>query len=236
MSKNIYGKLAAARKEFHSLKLTKTGKNKFAGYSYFELGDFLIPAMNCLNKEGLVPLVSFSTTGARLSVFSTDSDESFQIDSPHADANLKGCHPIQNLGAVETYQRRYLWVALMEIVEHDALDSTQPVEPTAKPKAAAKPKAVPKAAPTPKQEPVKPVDEEGGYSTEIADDEEAEKFVGQMIAMVREMHSDTADNLITFWKNNTEVISYLKANYPPQYELLVNTFSEIKVELQEKEG
>ena len=31
---------------------------------------------------------------------------------------------MQNIGAVETYQRRYLWVTAMEIVEHDALDST----------------------------------------------------------------------------------------------------------------
>jgi hypothetical protein len=45
-----------------------------------------------------------------------------------ADANLKGCHPIQNLGAVETYTRRYLWVTAMEIVEHDALDSSAPIK------------------------------------------------------------------------------------------------------------
>jgi hypothetical protein len=45
-----------------------------------------------------------------------------------AEANLKGCHPIQNLGAVETYTRRYLWVTAMEIVEHDALDSSAPIK------------------------------------------------------------------------------------------------------------
>jgi hypothetical protein len=39
-------------------------------------------------------------------------------------AALKGCHEVQNIGAVETYQRRYLWVAALEIVEHDALDAT----------------------------------------------------------------------------------------------------------------
>jgi hypothetical protein len=39
-------------------------------------------------------------------------------------AALKGCHEVQNIGAVETYQRRYLWVSAMEIVEHDALDAT----------------------------------------------------------------------------------------------------------------
>ncbi len=39
-------------------------------------------------------------------------------------AALKGCHEVQNVGAVETYQRRYLWVAALEIVEHDAIDSS----------------------------------------------------------------------------------------------------------------
>jgi hypothetical protein len=38
-------------------------------------------------------------------------------------AALKGCHEVQNLGAVQTYLRRYLWVAALEIVEHDAIDS-----------------------------------------------------------------------------------------------------------------
>jgi hypothetical protein len=35
---------------------------------------------------------------------------------------------VQNIGAVETYQRRYLWVTAMEIVEHDALDSSEGVD------------------------------------------------------------------------------------------------------------
>jgi hypothetical protein len=43
-------------------------------------------------------------------------------------AQLKGCHEVQNIGAVETYQRRYLWVAALEIVEHDALDATTGAE------------------------------------------------------------------------------------------------------------
>jgi hypothetical protein len=48
----------------------------------------------------------------------------FNIESPMGSASLKGCHEVQNIGAVETYQRRYLWVAALEIVEHDALDAT----------------------------------------------------------------------------------------------------------------
>jgi hypothetical protein len=39
-------------------------------------------------------------------------------------AALKGCHEVQNLGAVQTYIRRYLWVAALEIVEHDVVDAS----------------------------------------------------------------------------------------------------------------
>jgi hypothetical protein len=56
----------------------------------------------------------------------------FNIESPMGSAALKGCHEVQNIGAVETYQRRYLWVAALEIVEHDALDATTGKEPPAK--------------------------------------------------------------------------------------------------------
>jgi hypothetical protein len=47
-----------------------------------------------------------------------------------SEAALKGCHPVQNLGAVETYIRRYLWVIALEIVEHDAVDSSEPIKET----------------------------------------------------------------------------------------------------------
>ena len=59
-----------------------------------------------------------------LSIVDVDGGGEIVITSPFGSAALKGCHEVQNIGAVETYQRRYLWVAAMEIVEHDALDAT----------------------------------------------------------------------------------------------------------------
>lgn len=125
---SVYAKLNAARKEFHTLKLTKTGLNKFAGYTYFELGDFLIPALTVFEKHGLCAIISFGTDVATMVINDVEDGSYTALTSPMAEANLKGCHPIQNLGAVETYTRRYLWVAALEIVEHDALDSSAPVE------------------------------------------------------------------------------------------------------------
>jgi ERF superfamily len=132
---SVFKKLQQARITLQNMKLEKTGHNKFAGYKYFELGDFL-PAINSIfNEIGLCGVVSYSSDIATLTITDIDDGSQILITSPMADANLKGCHPIQNLGAVETYTRRYLWVAAMEIVEHDALDSSQPlIEPKAHPK------------------------------------------------------------------------------------------------------
>jgi hypothetical protein len=40
---NVYMRLNEAREKFHSAEIKKSGHNKFAGYSYFELGDFVTP-------------------------------------------------------------------------------------------------------------------------------------------------------------------------------------------------
>ena len=135
---SIYDKLAKARAKFHTLKLKKSGLNKFAGYKYFELADFIVPGMDCLREQGLVSYISFDAELATMTVRDVETADNFQITSPMSSAALKGCHEVQNLGAVQTYLRRYLWVNLLEIVEHDALDSSEPVQDATISKAQAK--------------------------------------------------------------------------------------------------
>ena len=126
---NVYQKLNAARAKFHSIELKKSGHNKFAGYKYFELGDFIIPALGIFKEVGLTGIISFGKETADLRIVNNEKpEEVIVIESPMSSAALKGCHEVQNLGAVQTYLRRYLWVAALEIVEHDALDSSKPVE------------------------------------------------------------------------------------------------------------
>lgn len=122
---NVYQKLNAARDEFHQAKLKKSGHNKFANYYYFELGDFVIPALEIFKIHGLTSIISFGKEEASMTIVNNDQpEEKIVITSPMSTAALKGCHEVQNLGAVQTYLRRYLWVAALEIVEHDALDAT----------------------------------------------------------------------------------------------------------------
>lgn len=124
----VHKKLMDARIQLQAAPLKKSGHNKFAGYQYFELGDFLPTINQIFSKVGLCGVVSFDKELATLTITDTDDNSEIKLTSPMADANLKGCHPIQNLGAVETYTRRYLWVSAMEIVEHDALDSSAPLK------------------------------------------------------------------------------------------------------------
>ena len=124
----VHKKLMEARLLLQHAPLKKSGHNKFAGYSYFELGDFLPTINSIFYKTGLCGVVSFGKELASLTITDTEDGSEIVLTSPMAEANLKGCHPIQNLGAVETYTRRYLWVSAMEIVEHDALDSSAPLK------------------------------------------------------------------------------------------------------------
>ena len=117
-------KLNQARKQFHGRSLKKTGHNKFADYKYFELGDFLIPALEIFNDLQLSAVVSFGVEIATMTLTDLEDGSQFHITSPMSTAKLKACHEVQNLGAVQTYIRRYLWVAALEIVEHDAIDSS----------------------------------------------------------------------------------------------------------------
>ena len=123
----VYEKLQQARIRLQHTELKKSGHNKFAGYKYFELGDFLPAIQSIFFELKLCPVVSFGTELATLRIIDTESGGCVTFTSPMAEAQLKGCHPIQNLGAVETYSRRYLYVTAMEIVEHDAIDSSEPV-------------------------------------------------------------------------------------------------------------
>jgi hypothetical protein len=122
---NVYQKLNEARERFHASPIKKSGLNKFAGYKYFELGDFVVPAIQIFKEVGLTSVIRFTTDHAFMEIVDNEKPEDkIVISSPMSTAALKGCHEVQNLGAVQTYIRRYLWVAALEIVEHDALDAT----------------------------------------------------------------------------------------------------------------
>ena len=120
---NIYEKLNKAKLALQAAGLKKSGKNDFAKYEYFELSDFLPTIIQLEHEIGFTCAVSFGIEQATLEIVNTEKpDESILFTSPMSSASLKGMHDVQNLGAVQTYLRRYLYVNAFEIVEHDAID------------------------------------------------------------------------------------------------------------------
>ncbi len=105
---SIHSKLNQARIKFHSLPLKKSGHNKFAGYRYFELGDFLVPALKICDEVGISCTISFASDNATMRIVDIEDGSAIILNSPMADASTKGQLPIQSLGSQHTYLRRYL--------------------------------------------------------------------------------------------------------------------------------
>lgn len=126
----IYEKLAEARLELQKRGVKQSGANTFSKYTYFELKDFLPTINEIFAEKKMCGVVSFTASMATLTIYDSESDGKIEFTSPMAEAKLKGCHEIQNLGAVETYQRRYLYITALEISEHDVLDEIHGDEKT----------------------------------------------------------------------------------------------------------
>ena len=121
---NIFKKLQTARVMLQELNLKKSGMNKFAGFKYFELGDF-IPYINVIFEElGLFSAFNIHDNIATLTIVNIEKpDETYFFSSPTADASIKGTTPVQSLGGVHTYLKRYLYLNALEIIDGDVLDA-----------------------------------------------------------------------------------------------------------------
>ena len=79
-----------------------------------------------MNENKLTSVITFDEEMATLTLIDCEKPEdTIVFTSPMRGATLKGTHPIQNLGAVETYSRRYLYTIAFDIVESDTLDKVQ---------------------------------------------------------------------------------------------------------------
>lgn len=124
-TKNIYQKLQALRVDLQEKDLKKTGHNKYAKYKYFQLDDFIPEVNKLMKKHKLTSVINYGDTEAELKILNTEGEkrEFITFKTPMSTASLKGCHEVQNLGAVQTYLRRYLWINALEITEEDPLEA-----------------------------------------------------------------------------------------------------------------
>ena len=216
----VYSKLSEARVALQGRSLNKSGKNTYVGYKYFELGDFLPTVQEIFNDVGLCDVISFTEDVATMTIYDVEDGSSVVFTSPMGSANLKGCHMVQNIGAVETYQRRYLYTVAMAIVEHDALDATTGgIAPEVKPEVKV----------------VKPLGneflEDEKNAMQVEDKKKAQTMLVDMMVSVGKSCVDTAE-LTSFWKHNQGEIDLLKTNNPDEFKRLQEAFAEYKLNLK----
>ena len=168
--KNVYQKLLEARVLFMEEDVKKSGKNMKMSYKYFELQDIVPVATPIFQKVGLLPVVTFTNDEAVMTIFNVDNPGDFivftspmkEID-PIVSTKTGGevTNAIQRLGSVETYQRRYLYMIALDIVESDSIEPTTGENPPPAPKPTAP------VTPEKRQEVTKTLTAADGNATEL---------------------------------------------------------------------
>jgi len=237
----VHNKLMVARIRLQGIKLKKTGQNKFAGYSYFELGDFLPAIQEIFADVGLCGVVSYTTEYAVLTLTDIDDGTAIVITSPMAKAELKGAHPIQNLGAVETYQRRYLWMTAMEIVEHDVLDASKPAEvKEERPKVSTfvpRPHIVQAPAERVKGDTLPPPYKETNPEWTItihAEDADDHNKLLLSATKLKLSYATSEEQVKEMFKVNRELYSAVKTSHPEVYDEVMDMFKENKAKFKDQ--
>jgi hypothetical protein len=174
-------------------------------------------------------MVSFTAETAYLTIHETEGDGFVTFTSPMSSAALKGCHDVQNLGAVQTYLRRYLWTNAFEIVEHDALDATTGgVEPAKK--VEPKPAAVP-------PKPAVPIAGEKGEWQIVAPAIPADGAIEDWLALIKtsshmllDLCADEAD-VMQIFKKNKVLFDTVKSQDAVFFKEMMGKFTDTKNKL-----
>jgi len=228
----VYRKLQAARHELVNSGIKKTGHNKFGGWYYYELGDFIPTVHKIFDAVGLCGVVTFGEM-AMLTVYDTDDGSSVQFFSPIVYAENSKGQAIQVLGSTHTYLRRYLWLLAMEITESDHIDSQlQEEKPVTiqKPKPAAKPPAVIEG----KSDGSK---DDGEWFMRITAEEGCtmEQWVTAVedAAEIALEQAKSKKDVTTIFTKNRVIFDKLKAESPTAYDYLMGKFKTAKESFKE---
>lgn len=126
-ARNVWQRINAVKRGLRGVSLKKSGKNSFSKYEYMELNDFENALEDFCDKEGINTMFFWYTDKAVLRVTNIEDPKDFvEICSPVVDCGIKGASPIQNLGGMQTYLRRYLFVSTFGIAEHDLVEQQSP--------------------------------------------------------------------------------------------------------------
>ena len=166
---NIYGKLAVARGRFLEAPVQKSGVNRYAEFKYFELEDIVPVAIGIFADLGLALIESITFNESKATLVNIDKPEEVIVfETPAKDPKIEDgtkMSAIQGLGAYVTYQRRYLYMLVFDIVEADPIDGTIGKSEDEEPEKASK-KSTKPVTPEKREEAKKELIDEGGKMTD----------------------------------------------------------------------
>lgn len=136
---NVYQKILTARTKFLESNVEKSGKNMHMQFKYFELEDIVPTATRIFNEVGLLPVVTFDSNVATMTIVNTENPEETavffapfnQLSPIVSNSGNAVTNEMQALGSSITYMRRYLYMIALDICESDSIDAGIGAKPAA---------------------------------------------------------------------------------------------------------
>lgn len=122
--------IISIRVKLQNSTLKKSGLNKFAGFDYFELSDFLPRLNELMLEEKVNDLFTIDNDKATLTLIKGEERQTYSIpfivfDTPINSKGQKSMQDIQYLGALNTYYKRYLYLNAFGITDGDVIDALE---------------------------------------------------------------------------------------------------------------
>ena len=142
--RTINERIISIRVKLQNSKLKKSGKNKFAGFDYFELSDFLPRLNELMLEEGINDLFTIKGDEVSLTLLRGEEEQTYimpfiRFETPLTfkkdkagnyikDKNgemvqIPSMQDIQYLGALNTYYKRYLYLNAFGITDGEVIDN-----------------------------------------------------------------------------------------------------------------
>lgn len=139
-NKNLNESIIKIRVELQKSKIKKSGKNKYAGFDYYELKDFLPRLNELLLQENINDKFSIENDEVVLTLMKGDEKQEYKMpfvlfETPLNKNGSKSMQDIQYLGALNTYYKRYLYLNAFGITDGEVIDSMDNSQVTTKRKA-----------------------------------------------------------------------------------------------------
>lgn len=136
-TKTLNESIISIRVNLQNSNLKKSGKNKFAGFEYFELSDFLPRVNELMLEENVNDRFYIKDECAYLELIKGNEKQEYtmpferfetpvniKIDPKTKEVReVKSMQDIQYLGALNTYYKRYLYLNAFGITDGEVIDS-----------------------------------------------------------------------------------------------------------------